>query len=94
MRGGLFRGFQQCHLRDSLCGAPGAAVLAASVQAVPFGMGHAYQGLTGIVITALLGFAFGLCRLRLRSLWPLIVAHGLIDTMSMLTPYRGVVPGG
>ena len=39
----LFRDFLQGHLRDWLCGAAGAGVLSAALQAVLFGLGHACQ---------------------------------------------------
>ena len=52
-----------------------------------------HAGLLAAVLQALLfGLAFGLCRLRLRSLWPLVIAHGLIDTLSMVALYLGAAP--
>ena len=70
-----------------------AAVLAALAQAVLFGLGHAYQGATGILVSGAIGLAFGLLMLRFRTVWPLVIAHGLIDTVSMLALYAGARPG-
>lgn len=88
-----FRGCLQRRLH-AIFGAPWrAGLLAAVVQARLFGLGHADQGATGIHVTGRLGLAFGLCALRLRSIWPLVVAHGLIDTVSMTALYFGATPG-
>jgi len=51
-------------------------------QAIWFGLVHQSQGLSGIIITGLIGFGLGLYILKNKKsgLWPLIVGHGLIDT--------------
>lgn len=89
----LFRGFLQTRLAGLFRARRHAGLWAAVAQALLFGLGHAYQGATGVLTTGLLGLAFGLCRLRLRSLWPLVIAHGLIDTVSMVALYLGARPG-
>lgn len=89
----LFRGFLQSRLRMLFGRMPPAGVLAAVVQAVIFSVGHAYQGATGLLVSGAIGLAFGLLMLRFRSVWPLVVAHGLIDTTSMLALYAGARPG-
>lgn len=88
----LFRGFLQGRLQVLLGARRGAGLLAAAVQALVFGLAHAYQGPTGIVVTGSLGLVFGLLYLRTKSLWPLVIAHGLIDTLSLLALYAGRVP--
>ncbi|WP_386068034.1 CPBP family intramembrane glutamic endopeptidase [Tahibacter sp. UC22_41] len=88
----LFRGFLLGRLRALLGGGPGFGIVAAFVQALLFGLAHAYQGPTGILVTGLIGLVFGLLYLRLRVLWPLVIAHGLIDTVGLLALYAGVVP--
>lgn len=89
----LFRGFLQQQLREWFSALPAGGLLAVLAQALLFGLGHAYQGATGILVSASIGLAFGLLRLRLRSVWPLVIAHGLIDTVSMLALYLGARPG-
>ena len=89
----LFRGFLQSRLRSRFGERRHAAELAALARAVRFGLGHAYQGATGILVSGAIGLAFGLLMLRLRTVWPLVVAHGLIDTVSMLALYSGARPG-
>ncbi|WP_430965292.1 CPBP family intramembrane glutamic endopeptidase [Spongiimicrobium sp. 2-473A-2-J] len=57
--------------------------LISGIQAIWFGMAHPSQGLSGILITGLIGFALGFYFLKNQKggLWPLIIAHGLIDTI-------------
>jgi membrane protease YdiL (CAAX protease family) len=88
----LFRGFLQGRLEALLGARRGAGFLAALLQALAFGLAHAYQGPTGILVTGCLGLLFGLLYLRTKSLWPLVVAHGLIDTVSLLALYAGALP--
>lgn len=90
----LFRGFLQSRLQALSGGGKGAGVLAASVQALLFGLAHAYQGPTGMLVTGTLGLVFGLLMLRLRSLWPLVLAHGLVDTLSLVAVYARAMPTG
>lgn len=89
----LFRGFLQSRLRSMLGERRYAGVMAAFAQAVLFGLGHAYQGATGSLVSAAIGLAFGLLMLRFRTVWPLVIAHGLIDTVSMLALYSGARAG-
>lgn len=90
----LFRGFLQTRLQALLARWPGATALAVLLQAVLFGFGHAYQGPTGILVTGSLGLVFGTVYARQRSLWPIILAHGVIDTIGLLALYAGVRPAG
>jgi uncharacterized protein len=89
----LFRGFLQSRLRSLFGPRRHAGMLAALAQAVLFGFAHAYQGPTGMLMSGAIGLVFGLLMLRFRSLWPLMLAHGLIDTASMFALYAGARPG-
>jgi len=88
----LFRGFLQGRLRALFGGGRGAALAAVAVQAVLFGVAHAYQGPTGILVTGAIGLVFGLLYLRIRTLWPLVIAHGVVDTIGLVALYAGAVP--
>lgn len=59
-------------------------VLALGASSFLFGMGHWYQGLAGVVLTAVLGVALGSITLYHRSVWPAIIAHGCFDAASFL----------
>lgn len=48
-----------------------------------FGLGHFYQGWLGIVQTALLGIVFARLALRWQTLWPLILAHATLNTLTI-----------
>lgn len=88
----LFRGFLMHRLAALLSGdpAPSAAAwyAAAALQAVLFGALHAYQGVPGILVTGVLGFILGIGVVRSGgNLWPAILTHGLIDTISLTAMY-------
>ena len=59
-------------------------------SAIIFGLAHSYQGAAGILKTGAIGLVFGLAYLAVgRNLWPLILAHGLIDTIDFITHFLG-----
>tara|TARA_R110002124_G_scaffold234173_2_gene399558 strand:+ start:4345 stop:5055 length:711 start_codon:yes stop_codon:yes gene_type:complete len=71
-------------------GGKGAAlVLAVLFAGFVFGYGHFYyQGLRGWVSTGMIGVALGVLYLVYkRNLWPLIIAHGLVDTLVFTAHY-------
>lgn len=81
----LLRGFV-LHRFSLLAGTTGGVVL----QALLFALGHAYQGITGLANLFVIGLVFGYFYLRAgRNLWPVIAAHGLIDTVSITLLYLG-----
>lgn len=88
----FFRGFLVTRAHALFRGAPLAVVFAILLPALLFGLGHFYyQGLRGLVTTAAIGIAFGAAFLLLkRNLWPLILVHGLIDTLNFLALYMGI----
>lgn len=57
--------------------------LISGLQAIWFGLSHPSQGASGMIITGLIGFFLGTYLLKRSEfgLWPLIVAHGIIDTI-------------
>lgn len=64
---------------------PWAAV---AISAVIFGGIHAYQGITGILITTGVGLIFGVAFiLNGRRIWPLILVHGIVDTITLVGIY-------
>ena len=76
----VYRGFLLWLLMP-IIGVPGAIAASAAV----FGIGHAYQGIRGVIATALVGLVFALLYAWTASLWWLMLAHALIDV------YGGVV---
>lgn len=62
--------------------------IALIVQAVVFGLVHAYQGPAGIAGTAINGLVYGGLTLAARgSIWPAAMAHGLSNTLGIVEVY-------
>lgn len=81
----LTRGFL-LHRLEGLAGTSAAVVL----QAFIFAVVHFYQGITGVASIFALALVFGAVYVKCgRSLLPLILAHGLIDTYAMTVIYLG-----
>ncbi|MGF1605108.1 MAG: lysostaphin resistance A-like protein [Rhodothalassiaceae bacterium] len=85
----LARGFLLHWLARGFRGVPNGFWLANLSQALLFGLGHAYQGPSGVLLTGFLGFLFGICVRLTGSLWPAILAHGLINTLTLVAAYLG-----
>jgi membrane protease YdiL (CAAX protease family) len=58
-----------------------------------FGLGHVYQGVSGIFGSAFAGLYFGALYLANgRNLWLPVLAHGFSDTIALGLIYTGAVP--
>lgn len=65
-------------------------IISLVVTSLLVAFGHTYQGITGMVLTALIGFCFGLIYLKSRkNLWPGILTHGLYDTIALVMVFLG-----
>lgn len=63
--------------------------IAVLISSVLFGLVHAYQGAIGILLTGSLGLIFGVFFLfNGRRIWPLILVHGIIDTIGFINIYN------
>jgi membrane protease YdiL (CAAX protease family) len=80
----FFRGYLVTRLQTVFADIKFGVVLAVLVPALLFGLGHVYyQGLRGLVITGAIGLAFGTMFLLFkRNLWPVVLWHGIIDTLT------------
>lgn len=59
------------------------------ISSVIFGMMHAWQGLSGILTTACIGLILGIGFIfNGRRIWPLVLVHGIIDTITLVTIYN------
>ena len=86
----VFRGYLQGRLEHVLGSTRGAPLLAAIGQAVIFGSLHLYLGIGGAIVAGTTGFILGLVYLAGgRNLWPCIILHGLIDTITLTAIYTG-----
>lgn len=81
----LVRGFL-LHRLEGLAGTTAALFL----QAIIFAVAHFYQGLGGVITVFLVALVFGAVYLRCgRSLLPLFIAHGVVDTVGITAFYMG-----
>lgn len=84
----LMRGFLLNHLTDFFGDDRKGISVAVILHAIIFGMLHISQGIPGIISTALVAVVFaGIYLINHRSLFPLIIAHGIINSMSLLAFY-------
>lgn len=58
--------------------------VAIAISALLRGSYHLYQGYGGFIGNVAMGIVFGYVFLRWRRIWPLIAAHGLIDTVALV----------
>jgi uncharacterized protein len=87
----IYRGFLTRRLSDALGGTGIAEIAATLGQAVLFALGHSYLGPRGMLNAGALGLVSGLSyRWNGRNLWPLIIAHGLVDSVGITALYFGV----
>lgn len=63
------------------------------VSATLFGLGHTYQGATGALGTAVIGMILGVHYMARGRVLPLIIAHGIYDTLVLATLVIGTVNG-
>jgi membrane protease YdiL (CAAX protease family) len=84
----LFRGFILNRLSDLFGTNKLGWSLALLLHAILFGTLHAYQGIPGIIGTAVVALIFGVIYLLAkRSFFPVILAHGIINTISLTAYY-------
>lgn len=60
---------------------PGKILIGSSLL---FSLGHAYQGVAGVIVTLILGFVLGALYMRFRNLHALAIGHGLYNTAMLL----------
>ncbi len=84
----LIRGYLLNRLVDFFGEGKHTRLVALCIQALIFGMLHAYQGLPGMIGTAVVAMIFGLIYFTAkRRLFPVILGHGIINTISLTAYY-------
>ncbi len=87
----FFRGYLYNRLTDIFGTQRLGIIIALLGNAIIFGAGHAYQGLTGVLDTFLAGVLLTLLYfLGKRNLWLPILTHGIIDTVGFLLIFAGL----
>ena len=89
------RGFLLDRFSCLFGGHRGALAAAAIAQAALFGLLHAVQGASGIVVTFYVGLVFAwVWHASGRNLWAPILAHGITDSISLTMMFAGLdLPG-
>ncbi len=86
----FFRGFLLTGFGHLFGGTRWAWIAAVVLQAIAFGGIHAYQGPVGMISIGVGGLVYGAAFLLFkRNLWPLILAHGINDTVGFMMVYAG-----
>jgi uncharacterized protein len=78
----LYRGFLIRYLSDGPWHA--GIWIALAIASISFGLGHGYQGLSGIIGTGLLGAVMALIFLATGNLWLPMALHAMIDLRVLL----------
>lgn len=90
----VFRGYVMTRVAQILGAGRAAWAVALVLQAIPFALGHLYQGPVGMVGVFLLALVQGIGAIAWgRNLWPTMFAHGAFDSLSFLALYLGAVQG-
>lgn len=88
----FFRGFVLTRLAELFGATRWAWGLAVLIQAVAFAGMHAYQGPVGMILIGIGGLVYGIAFVLVnRNLWPLIIAHGINDTVGFVLLYTGAI---
>jgi uncharacterized protein len=88
----LFRAFVITKASTVLGGGRGATLAAVLLAAVFFGYRHYYyQGMHGALVTGGIGLVFGLIYIWFgkRNIWPLVLVHGLVNSISQTQRFLG-----
>jgi membrane protease YdiL (CAAX protease family) len=76
----LYRGLLLAQMSQWLHSGAWACV----ISSLAFGLAHAYQGWSGVVRASLLGALLAYPVIHLGSLYPAMLAHGLIDGLALM----------
>ncbi len=83
-----FRGFIVGRVRWLLGSGTAATWVGVLAAALPFGIAHSYQGVTGMIATGMIGFVLGAVYVYHRfNLWYAIFTHGFINTVGIVALY-------
>ena len=85
----FFRGYLINRMGRILPGNRTGKVLTVLIPALIFGLVHVYyQGIRGLILTGLIGVSLGTLYLAYkRNLWPNIIAHGVMNSLSFTAMY-------
>lgn len=84
----VFRGYILNRLASLFKSRRTGLVVGLLLSSILFGIGHLYQGISGVILTGVVGVIYALAYLADRcNLWVSILIHGLYDTSAFLIIY-------
>lgn len=84
----IFRGYFMLQIERYFKGSNWGWIAGVLMSSIVFGIAHNYQGLTGTVLTGIIGAWIGLIYyFQGRNLWLCILVHGLVDTLYISLVY-------
>jgi hypothetical protein len=88
----VYRGYTMNRMADVGNRTSSAWLISLLLVSVLFGIGHFYQGITGMIDSGISSLIFGSLYLYTnRNLWASILAHGFSDTIGLLIIYFDLV---
>jgi membrane protease YdiL (CAAX protease family) len=86
----VFRGYLIHRIVELAGESPAGRAAAGVISSTLFGLAHAYQGWAGVIVTGTIGALLScLYLMTRRNLWPVIICHGLVDTVALSLIYAG-----
>lgn len=82
-----FRGYLLTRMREALGPERWATVVAVLASSLLFGSVHSEQGAIGVLVVSLDAVAFSAVRLRCRTVWASVLAHGFNNTIGFVALY-------
>jgi membrane protease YdiL (CAAX protease family) len=80
----VFRGYLQVRIAEVVGPGRAGTVVAVAFTSLLFGILHSEQGLIGVLVVALDAVLFSVLKLRFRSLWAAVLAHGFNNTLGLV----------
>jgi membrane protease YdiL (CAAX protease family) len=88
----VYRGYILNRVADVFGSGSPALLIGVVATAVLFGIGHYYQGATGVIDTMIAALVYGgLYAWSGRNLWLPILAHGLTNTIGIVLIFLGLI---
>lgn len=79
-----YRGFILTRITDVLGAKVAGTLVAVVASSVLFGLAHTEYGIVGVAVTFVDALFFSILRLRYRTLWASVLAHGLWNTLGIV----------
>jgi hypothetical protein len=87
----LYRGFLMTRIAGTVQSSRAPWAVALVAQALVFGIAHAYQGPTGMIVSGAAGLVFGILMLASgKRLLPAMIAHAGVDAIALVAIYSGI----